>query len=431
MTPRVVDISHHNTVNDLKATAMAGVWGVIHKSSQGRGYRDPDYASRRAQAKAAGLLWGAYHFNDGTDVAAQVDWFLKCAAPDDPTLLVLDFEDNKASNMSAQQAVQFLRLLEQKTGRKGAIYSGNRLKETIGQLSAVDRAYLTSHRLWLCQYGPRAVMPMGFTKYWLWQYTGDGVGPQPHNVPGIVAGNAGIDLNVYEGDREKLTSEWAPGGSALADFVTSVSPAMADAPSSHARQAEADEDEGSAPINARPQTSAYSLDVEILQRKLDRLGYHDVGDMDGKWGGKTKGAIVAFLNDRHIPAGEITGITPVITDAISAALAEGWTRPISDKRANATAQDIAPKVEAVRQSLWQRLVAKVTGASAGGVAVVTGVGSQFGAVNDKLSPVKDFFANIPGWAWFALIAFAALALWLSSNKATVATTADYNTGKIN
>jgi GH25 family lysozyme M1 (1,4-beta-N-acetylmuramidase) len=64
--PRVVDISHHNTVTDLRATAAAGIWGVIHKSSQGRGYRDPDYAARRPRRKAAGLLWGAYHFNDGS-----------------------------------------------------------------------------------------------------------------------------------------------------------------------------------------------------------------------------------------------------------------------------------------------------------------------------------------------------------------------------
>jgi GH25 family lysozyme M1 (1,4-beta-N-acetylmuramidase) len=431
MVPRVVDISHHNVVTDLKATAMSGVWGVIHKASQGKGYRDPDYSSRRQQAKAAGLLWGAYHFNDGTDVAAQVDWFIKCAQPDENTLMVLDFEDNPKSNMNIQQAVQFLRLLEQKTGRKGAIYSGNRLKETIHSLNASDRAYLTSHRLWLCQYGPRAVMPIGFTEYWLWQYTGDGIGPQPHGVPGI--NGSGIDLNAFDGDKAKLVAEWSPGSSftALASRIDDIDVST----SSHARQAEADEADSteppSSPQNVRPQTAAYSLDVEILQRKLDRLGYHDVGDMDGKWGGKTKGAIVAFLNDRGVPAGEVTGITPAITDAISTALTEGWTRPISDKRANATAKDIAPKVEAVRQSLWQRLVAKVTGASAGGVAVVTGVGSQFGAVNDKLSPVKDFFANIPGWAWFTLIAAAALALWLSSNKATISTTQDYNTGKIN
>jgi peptidoglycan hydrolase-like protein with peptidoglycan-binding domain len=199
--------------------------------------------------------------------------------------------------------------------------------------------------------------------------------------------------------------------------------------SAHARQAEQDAAAApNLPRDAAP-PPGYSLDVEIVLRKLDRLGYNDVGDLDGKWGGKTKGAITAFLNDRNVQAAP--SINPTVTDAISSALAEGWTRPIADRRANATAEDIAPKVEAVRQSLWQRLAAKITGASAGGVAVVSGVGSQFGAVNDHLSPIKQFFADVPGWAWFALIAVGALALWLSANRATLATTADYNTGKIN
>jgi lysozyme len=209
MTPRVIDISHHNTVTDLKATAAAGVWGVIHKASQGRAYRDPDYGARRALAAKAGLLWGGYHFNDGTDVAAQVDSFMKAAQPDAATLMVLDFEDNRLSNMSVQQAVDFLHQLEQRLGRKGAIYSGNRLKETIGQLSPMERDYLLSHRLWLCQYGPRAVLPKGFARYWLWQYTGDGVGPLPHNVPGVVAGNSGVDLNAFDGTRAVLAANWA------------------------------------------------------------------------------------------------------------------------------------------------------------------------------------------------------------------------------
>jgi hypothetical protein len=116
MIPRVIDISHHNTVKDLKATASAGVWGVIHKASQGRAYRDPDYAGRRKLAAAAGLLWGAYHFNTGDDVASQVDNFLKAAQPDPNTLLVLDYEDNRPSQMSIKQAVQFLHLIEQKDG---------------------------------------------------------------------------------------------------------------------------------------------------------------------------------------------------------------------------------------------------------------------------------------------------------------------------
>ncbi|WP_426608654.1 GH25 family lysozyme [Bradyrhizobium sp. McL0616] len=209
MQPRVADISHHNVVEDLGAAAAAGLWGIIHKASQGRAYVDPDYTGRRKLAAAAGLLWGAYHFNTGDPVPLQIDNFLKAAQPDDETLMVLDFEDNRPSNMSAQQAVEFLHLLEQKLGRKGAIYSGNRLKETMGKLGPEDRAYLTSHRLWLCQYGPVAHLPAGFSNCWLWQYTGDGVGPPPHNIPGIVAGNGGIDLNAYAGTREQLAMEWA------------------------------------------------------------------------------------------------------------------------------------------------------------------------------------------------------------------------------
>lgn len=208
-TPRVVDISHHNIVKDFALVAAAGIWGVIHKASQGRAYGDPDYAMRRKAAVNAGLLWGAYHFNTGDAVDLQIDNFMRAAQPDDRTLMVLDFEDNRPSNMTAQQAVEFLHVLEARLGRRGAIYSGNRLKESIAGLGPQDRAYLTSHRLWLCQYGPTPHLPTGFDAWWLWQYTGDGIGPLPHNVPGIVAGNGGIDLNAYQGERDELVASWA------------------------------------------------------------------------------------------------------------------------------------------------------------------------------------------------------------------------------
>lgn len=207
MDARVIDISHHNTVMDFGAVAASGIWGVIHKATQGKAYADPDYAGRRAMATKAGLLWGAYHFNTGDPVQSQVKWFVDKAQPDAKTLMVLDYEDNRLSQMNIHQAVEFLHALEQQLGRKGAIYSGNRIKETIADLSPTDRAYLTSHRLWLCQYGPVARLPMGFTKWWLWQFTGDGIGPKPHSVPGV-AGN-GIDINTFTGTREELAASWA------------------------------------------------------------------------------------------------------------------------------------------------------------------------------------------------------------------------------
>lgn len=424
--PRVVDISHHNQVTDLRATARADVWGVIHKSSQGRSYRDPDYAARRSQAKAAGLLWGAYHFNDGSDVAAQVDWFLKCAQPDDHTLLVLDFEDNPKSNMSVQQAVQFLRLLEQKTGRKGAIYSGNRLKETLHILSSADRAYVCSHRLWLCQYGPRASLPIGFARYWLWQYTGDGIGQPPHNVAGIVAGNAGIDLNIYDGTREQLIREWTPA-------AVAPKPAVDDEQASaHSRQAEADADEGTPEVPhafpASPAASDGNLIIET-KKKLDELGYHEFGILNSDWGGRTVAAIAAYKLDRGMSG------PAEIDDALSAQLnkdiADKWRRPQKDERANATVSDLAPHNETIKQNWWTRLWAKIVAIPAGISAVISGVMDKFpDAKANYIDPAMGFFADVPGWLWFVMAAGAAAAIWIGTRKADTTVVKQFQDGRL-
>jgi lysozyme len=217
MDARVVDISHYQTVKDFHAVAEAGVWGIIHKATQGTTYADDHYAGARSGAAGVGILWGAYHFNTGQPVADQVKFFIDHARPDDKTLMVLDYEDNRQSNMNIHQAVQFLHLLEESLGRKGALYSGNRIKETIGGLNGADKGYLCSHRLWLCQYGPKAVLPQGWAKWWLWQFTGDGVGPKPHSIPGI-PGN-GLDINTFVGTRDELSASWSgsdlPGSNAM------------------------------------------------------------------------------------------------------------------------------------------------------------------------------------------------------------------------
>lgn len=204
--PRVVDIYSLTTIQSdtFERAKAAGVWGIIHKASEGNTYKDPKYAQRRKMVEDAGLLWGAYHFNYGNDVKQQVDNFLDSAQPDANTLVVLDFEDHKV-NMDIQYAVAFMRSVEDKLGRSCAIYSGNRLKTYIGQLGQDDFAYITQKKLWLAQYGPKAQLPKGFDKYFLWQYSGDGIGPMPHTVDGF---GPGQDMNVYDGTQEQLAQQW-------------------------------------------------------------------------------------------------------------------------------------------------------------------------------------------------------------------------------
>ena len=170
ITPRVIDISHHNVGPlkgggiDFEAVAAAGIWGVIHKASEGAGYGDPTYAARRPLIKAAGLEHGAYHFNTGEAVLAQLDRFFREAEPDDRTCMVLDFEKQNVvskGDMSINQAVAFLHLVETKLGRKAKIYSGDRLKALIGKLGPLDRDYVLSHGLWKSSSGSRC-LPIGF-----------------------------------------------------------------------------------------------------------------------------------------------------------------------------------------------------------------------------------------------------------------------------
>lgn len=195
MTPNVIDIYHGNIVNDFAALKADGVQGVIHKCSQGAGYADPLYTVRRKQATDAGLLWGAYSFNTGESVQAQINEFFSHAEPDVNTLMALDFEDNPHSQMTLFQAKQFLDLADAKLGRKLVLYSGNRIKDLLG---AHADPFLGSHRLWLPQYGPIAKTQASWVSPWLWQYSESG------KLPGTAGA---IDLNLYTGTN--LAQEWA------------------------------------------------------------------------------------------------------------------------------------------------------------------------------------------------------------------------------
>lgn len=180
MNPIVIDISHHNTVQSFAAIKASGILGVILKCTQGTGYADPTYATRVTGARANGLLVGAYHFNTGEDPKAQVNHFLRCAQPDDQMLMALDWEDN-SSNMSVEQACEFLQLLDDNLGRKAVLYSGNRAKDLLGN---TKNAFLGSHRLWLAQYGPVPHVQASWANWWLWQYD-DGTRHLSKAIPGV------------------------------------------------------------------------------------------------------------------------------------------------------------------------------------------------------------------------------------------------------
>lgn len=206
MKPMVVDLSHWDPANDYNAVRNAGIVGVIYKATQGVTYNDPTYKSQREKALAVGLKWGSYHFGDGNNISAQVSNYISFASPSKDELICLDWEDNPSSNMSLDQAKQFINDLEDRLGRRGecVLYSGNRAKDILGNRTD---SYLGAHRLWLAQYGSTPVVQPSWKDWWLWQFTDGSVGPDPHTIPGI----GPCDINNYDRSPEQLKAEWASG----------------------------------------------------------------------------------------------------------------------------------------------------------------------------------------------------------------------------
>ena len=206
-TNAVIDISHYNTQVDFAQAKAGGIMGVIQKATQGAAYVDPTYATRRPEAEAAGLLWGAYHFGTGDDVTTQVENFLATVGPDNGSmLLVLDFEENTGgSSMTLDQARDFVSAVQARTGRWPGFYSSNSYVSSM--LDGPD-SVLSHCWFWLARYDSTPEVPSAWPTWTLWQYTDGSAGEEPYDCPGV----GPCDRDQYNGDATQLTQFWEAGG---------------------------------------------------------------------------------------------------------------------------------------------------------------------------------------------------------------------------
>lgn len=204
----VFDISHHNATVNLAKAKSAGMMAVFHKATQSVGatrMHDKLFPSRKNEALAAGLLWGAYHFGSGGSGKDQAMAFLAYVQPNKDTLLALDFEPNTTAGettMNPQEAAEFVQEIYKQTGTFPGLYSGNLLNE-----SSTSPGYdvLKNCWLWKAQYGREVHLPPGWSDFTLWQYTDGNSGPSALPVDGV----GQCDREVFKGSREELEIFWA------------------------------------------------------------------------------------------------------------------------------------------------------------------------------------------------------------------------------
>jgi lysozyme len=194
-----IDVSHWQGVIDWTKVAAAGKKFAFMKASEDIDFVDNTYVTNRAQARAAGLYVGAYHFAQPStgvgDAIAEADHFIDTATPVKGDLIpVLDLERSGSLSQTALTAwVQaFLGRVYERVGVRAAIYvSPNFWRTYMGDttwfgLNGYDILWVAH---WTAGVAPSVPGGNWAGDGWtFWQYTSDG------SVPGI---SGRVDLNRY------------------------------------------------------------------------------------------------------------------------------------------------------------------------------------------------------------------------------------------
>jgi lysozyme len=192
---------------DFSAIRSAGIQAFIHKAT------DPIYAfnaqlynARRAQALAAGLLWGSYHFGRSGDGAQQADNYLDAINPQDNEFVCLDFEKDQNrpdTVMSLSEAAVFIGRVQQRLGQPPFLYGGAYLRESLQGATANP---LSACKLWFADYRqrPGPQIPALWNSWTLWQFAGDIPAGQPGSLPTL----DNTDRSVFNGTNQQLKATW-------------------------------------------------------------------------------------------------------------------------------------------------------------------------------------------------------------------------------
>jgi lysozyme len=185
-----IDVSYHEGTIDWSAVVNAGIRFAWIKATEGTKYVDPAWATNSANARAAGMPFGAFHYaQPGTDpglAAEQADHFVDVAGFGSGNLLpVLDVEITNGLTPSAMQTfiAQFLDRVLQRTGIHAVIYtSPNFWRKNVGDTAVfAQNGY---NLLWVAHWTTASAPSMPASNWggfgWtVWQYTDKGT------VPGI------------------------------------------------------------------------------------------------------------------------------------------------------------------------------------------------------------------------------------------------------
>jgi GH25 family lysozyme M1 (1,4-beta-N-acetylmuramidase) len=180
-----VDISNLNGSVNIQLLKDAGHKFVIAKATEGSTFIDKYYEQNIKNAKALGLVTGAYHFGNFTTVAKAIQeasFFKQIAAGAEPDFVVLDFEQQCSGDMT-DACLAFLDVIS--SIAPAVIYCNP------SYIKSHLNSKITKYPLWIANYGVSSPCFTLWSKYAIWQYTDKG------QISGI---SGYVDLNYMAED---------------------------------------------------------------------------------------------------------------------------------------------------------------------------------------------------------------------------------------
>lgn len=192
---RGLDCSHYDASIDFNQVKAAGYEFCWAKATEGAASVDARYAQNAQKARAAGILFGAYHFfRPAQDPIVQAKHFLDVAQLQKGDLLpMFDWEVSVGRNDKIA-AKQFLDHVEATIGKKMVIYGGPYFLDVFALTQDFAAYPLNIAHYTSSSSGP--LIPKPWKACSFQQYTDRG------SVPGIPAD--GEDMDLWNGSLENL-----------------------------------------------------------------------------------------------------------------------------------------------------------------------------------------------------------------------------------
>ncbi|SDP60526.1 Lyzozyme M1 (1,4-beta-N-acetylmuramidase), GH25 family [Actinopolyspora xinjiangensis] len=195
-----IDVSHYQGSFDMRRARSEAFEFVFIKATEGSGFVDPRFRENLTNARAAGLLVAAYHYQrEGVDAHAQADHIASVVPADCPVIL-----DVESGGGGVSLAREVMKALHRRGYRTPLLYLPEWYWRELGRPDLSDFPPLWKSRYPDTNGGYASEIYQRVPGHFWSDYGGNAVAVLQFTSSATIAGSTPVDANAYRSDRHDL-----------------------------------------------------------------------------------------------------------------------------------------------------------------------------------------------------------------------------------